>query len=266
MIEKKEKLLERELMKPLWLKYKFIPQWSIGWRMGFGEGYSMEFYDWRQTLSKEELEEYNNLFPLPVSWGGIKKGYNQEWITKNKKDKEYLFFWGHKPAKDGLISKSCFSQWWQCEFRIGHITYNCMEQNMMYRKAMLFDDKEIGKEILECDDPSKIKALGRKVSNFDEEIWNKHKYNFVIEGNYYKFIQNKNLLNFLFSTKDKILVEASPYDKIWGIGMGVDNPNINDPAKWEGENLLGFALMEVRDSLKEVLKNEYLFKENEVES
>ncbi len=76
---------------------------------------------------------------------------------------------------------------------------------MMFRKAWLFEDKDIAKEIMECNDPSKIKSLGRKISNFDEEKWSKYKYEIVIEGNYHKFIQNKKLLNFLFSTKDKVL-------------------------------------------------------------
>lgn len=105
------------------------------------------------------------------------------------------------------------------------------------------------------DDPKQIKALGRKVHNFDDTIWNKAKYSIVLNGNYLKFSQNPELREFLLSTGDDILVEASPLDAIWGIRMSENNENARNPLKWSGRNLLGFALMEVRDEIRRVWAN-----------
>ncbi|MOA26451.1 Swarming motility protein YbiA [compost metagenome] len=126
---------------------------------------------------------------------------------------------------------------------------------MMAEKAMIFDDKEMLERILKSDNPKEIKELGRKVNNFNEAIWTKKRYSTVLNGNYAKFLQNPKLMQFLLQTEDKILVEASPYDQIWGISMSSDDQSVNDPFKWKGENLLGFALMEVRDELKRIYKN-----------
>ena len=129
---------------------------------------------------------------------------------------------------------------------------------MMAAKAELFDDKEIRKEILACSDPKQIKALGRKVRGFDQKVWDKFKYAIVLLGNWHKFSQNRKLREFLFSTGDSVLVEASPYDAIWGIRLAASSPEAQDPMKWRGQNLLGFALMEVRDELRRVTENEML--------
>ncbi len=120
---------------------------------------------------------------------------------------------------------------------------------MMAEKARLFKDYETLEEILSAKDQKEIKDLGRKIKNFNEEIWNREKYEIVKSGNLAKFSQDENLKEFLLSTGDKIIVEASPYDSIWGIGMGAKDENIEYPTAWKGENLLGFALMEVRDLL-----------------
>ena len=121
---------------------------------------------------------------------------------------------------------------------------------MMYEKAVLFGDIEIGNQILGCNTPGEAKKLGRKVKNFDPVIWDENKYRIVVRGNELKFVQNERLKEFLLKTNERVLVEASPVDKIWGIGMAVDNPKIEDPTSWKGENLLGYALMEVRSKLK----------------
>lgn len=121
---------------------------------------------------------------------------------------------------------------------------------MMAGKAKLFDDQEVFKEILTAETPNQAKSLGRKVKNFDPKIWDEHKYEIVKQGNLLKFSQNEKFKEFLLSTNDKILVEASPYDTIWGIGMLETDPRAENPQQWNGENLLGFALMEVRDELK----------------
>ena len=120
----------------------------------------------------------------------------------------------------------------------------------MAGKAKLFNDEEVFEEIMRCKDPKKIKSLGRKVKNFDEEKWNKAKIDIVFKGNYLKFMQNKNLKEFLLSTGNRIIVEVSPYDAVWGIKMSENDEFVNNPLKWKGKNLLGFILMEVRDEIK----------------
>lgn len=163
---------------------------------------------------------------------------------------EYLLFWGHRPSPKGNITSSCFSQWWKCEFVVENQKYSSMEQYMMAEKARLFKDEEVLQEILNIDDPGRIKSLGRKVKKFDEVLWDENKHNIVLKGNIAKFSQNEELKIFLLSTKNKILVEASPYDRIWGIGLAKEDKNVTNPLLWKGENLLGFILMEVREELK----------------
>lgn len=174
----------------------------------------------------------------------------------NGKEFDYLFFWGHHKKEE--ISKSCLSQWWQTSFRIDINEYCCMEQYMMAEKARLFEDGDTRKLILDEIDPKMIKALGRKVEGFEQSVWDKYKYSIVLNGNYAKFIQNQDQLDFLLGTGDKVLVEASPYDTIWGIGMQETDPQVHNPLLWKGENLLGFALMEVRNELRRVLKSWHL--------
>lgn len=103
---------------------------------------------------------------------------------------------------------------------------------------------------MSSNDPRKIKALGRKIANFDETIWCRHKYNIVVKGNFAKFSQNDKLKKKLLSTGNKIICEASPYDKIWGIGLSTSQTDVHDPSKCQGQNLLGRALMDVRTTLK----------------
>lgn len=121
---------------------------------------------------------------------------------------------------------------------------------MMYKKALLFDDVTNAELILLHSSPKRIKQLGRGVVGFNESIWNEHKYEIVKQGNILKYSQNKSFLDLLLSTGDKILVEASPYDCIWGIGMGINTIGIDDPRNWKGRNLLGFALTEAKEILR----------------
>jgi len=162
---------------------------------------------------------------------------------------EFLFFWGHRPAASGEITASCLSQWWEAPFTVDGQFYPTAEHFMMAAKAKLFDDAEILAEILDAPDPKTAKALGRKVRNFDDAAWKANARRLVTEGNIAKFSQNKDLKTFLLATEPKILVEASPYDRIWGIGMKAANPKAKDPATWGGQNLLGFALTDVRAAL-----------------
>ena len=171
---------------------------------------------------------------------------------KTGKDIDFLFFWGHQPSKDGSITKSCFSQWWIAPFKYEGIEYQTAEHFMMAGKARLFGDEEMHQQIIAAGTtPKKAKSLGRKVGNFDPEVWNKHKYAIVRLANELKFSQNPKLKAFLESTVGKTIVEASPFDKIWGIGMTQNNDKALNPEEWNGENLLGYALMEVRDKLIE---------------
>lgn len=179
--------------------------------------------------------------------------YSREMIIEkfNQQEKmKYVFFWGHT-KKANEITKTCFSQWYPCTFVVDGVTYYTAEQYMMAQKALLFQDKKIFEEIMEAKHPKEYKALGRKIKGFDEKVWNEKKGQIVIEGNCAKFSQNETLKRFLLNTGNKVLVEASPYDRIWGIGLSADTPNIENPTIWKGQNLLGFALMEVRELLKE---------------
>lgn len=173
----------------------------------------------------------------------LKKAYN-----KGEKLR-FLFFWGHTPPADGHMNESCLSQWWKCTFTVNGITYSCAEQFMMAEKARMFKDEEMLSMIMNAKHPKEMKAYGRAVKNFDPERWSSACYEIVKQANLAKFSQNPKLWAFLKTTKKRILVEASPRDRIWGIGMGKNNPDAECPVKWRGTNLLGFALTEVRDLL-----------------
>ncbi|MBN2266897.1 MAG: NADAR family protein [Candidatus Babeliaceae bacterium] len=166
------------------------------------------------------------------------------------KNFEYLLFWGHQQRQDGRISKSCLSNWYPAAFTREGIEYLTTEHYMMAQKAKLFGDTAIYYEILKATTPKEAKNLGRKVQGFDETTWNANRIEIVVAGNLAKFSQHAPLSEFLLSTGEKVLVEASPYDRIWGIGMSADAPNVTDPQAWNGLNLLGFALMEVRRQLR----------------
>ena len=176
----------------------------------------------------------------------------EQLITEFKRESriKYIFFWGHTPDKDGNIGKSCFSQWWVAPFNVNGIIYKTAEHWMMAEKARLFNDAKNLEEIIKSNTPMEAKQWGRKVTGFTPEKWDEHKYEIVKLGNIHKFSQHPELKEFLLNTKNRVLVEASPRDRIWGIGMGTSNEKAENPLLWRGKNLLGFALMEVRDELK----------------
>lgn len=143
-----------------------------------------------------------------------------------------------------------FSQWYKSEFVDNYdIKYNCAEQYMMYKKALLFKDFEVADKILKETEPKNIKALGRKIKNFDDLTWNDFKFDIVKDGNFFKFSQNEDLKKKLLATSDAFIAEASPFDRIWGIG--IDVAAVKAGVTWQGENLLGKAIMQVRNKLKE---------------
>lgn len=163
---------------------------------------------------------------------------------------EYLFFWGHQPEKSGDITRSCLSNWFESPFVVAGVTYPTSEHYMMAQKALLFNDQPIYQEILQAPTPKDAKELGRKVHGYDDATWDAHRKRIVTDGVREKFSQHPGLKQFLLSTQNRVLVEASPYDRIWGIGMSASQPNVEDPRSWKGQNLLGFVLMDVRRGLR----------------
>ncbi|MDI3290768.1 NADAR family protein [Polyangium sp. 15x6] len=162
---------------------------------------------------------------------------------------DYLFFWGHTPGTDGALGPFCLSQWYPAPFEVRGQRYVAAEHFMMAEKARLFGDEATRAKILATEDPGEAKALGREVRDFDEARWREHRFGIVVEASFAKFGQNPALGEWLLRTGSKILVEASPRDTIWGIGLGASNPSATDPRAWRGLNLLGFALMEAREGL-----------------
>ena len=272
-------------MPPPWLRYPQIPMGSIGWRMGTGEDYAHEFGRWLAALDTDERWRYRGWFPPPpmdrgyYDWA-FGADYDEDFVLGNEHwsvqfwqrggtpaysrarlataaedsgacEAEFVFFW--KP-KAGETGPACLGQWQPTAFdAFDH--YSCTEQYMMAEKARLFGDDDVFAQIMATGDPKTMKALGRKVRGFDAALWDRAKYSIVLNGNYYKFTQNPQLRDYLLSTTGKVLVEASPMDRVWGIGIGATNPDATNPERWRGHNLLGFALMEVRDAITRVYAN-----------
>lgn len=162
---------------------------------------------------------------------------------------KYVFFWGHTGRGYGPIGAECLSQWYPAPFTDQGRIYPTAEHWMMVGKAELFGDDDIAHKLMQSHDPGQAKALGRQVRGFDEAVWAAHRVERVVQGNRLKFEQNIELRQFLVRTGSKVLVEASPNDRIWGIGLAADDERARTPSQWRGENLLGFALMRVRGLL-----------------
>ena len=179
--------------------------------------------------------------------------YDVDWLTSAVEKKErvkFLFFWGHQKSKSGDLTAACFSQWWGSPFFVDEVRYATTEHWMMAQKALLFNNLDIYQQVLAAKSPAEAKALGRQVQQFDNDVWNRHRMAIVVRGNLAKFQQHKDLQDFLLNTQERVLVEASPVDRIWGIGLAADDERAENPRQWQGLNLLGFALMEVRDLLR----------------
>jgi len=162
---------------------------------------------------------------------------------------KYVLFWGHQPNADGSIGKGCFSQWFEASFQVDGQTYLTAEHFMMAEKACLFGDRETRASILAARTPAEAKKLGRGVKGFDDALWEQARFDIVVRANEAKFSQNQALRDYLLTTGDRVLVEASPVDRIWGIGLAANDERALEPRAWCGLNLLGFALMEVRARL-----------------
>lgn len=161
---------------------------------------------------------------------------------------KYVLFWGHRGPAD-RAGQHVLSQWWPAAFEIAGQRYPTAEHYMMAEKARLFGDAAAALRIVAAASPGAAKAIGREVRNYDEATWVAQRLDIVVRGNLAKFGQNPALAAYLSETGNKVQVEASPVDRIWGIGLGRDDPAATDPARWPGLNLLGFALMRVRSQL-----------------
>ncbi|MEW2248802.1 NADAR family protein [Streptomyces sp. NPDC058733] len=163
---------------------------------------------------------------------------------------KYLHFWGHRPRPDGRVGASCLSQWWPSPFVVDGVRYATAEHWMMAAKARLFGDAEAEQRVLAAKSPAQAKKEGRLVRGFDEAVWARERFGIVVEGSVHKFTAHADLREFLLNTGDRVLVEASPVDRVWGIGLAADDEAATRPDRWRGPNLLGFALMEARRRLR----------------
>jgi ribA/ribD-fused uncharacterized protein len=151
---------------------------------------------------------------------------------------KFTFFWG-----------GTFSQWAPSKFIIDGVEFNTCEQYMMYKKALMFHDYDSAKKVMETSNPKEQKAIGRKVKGFKDDVWVKYCRDIVYDANVAKFTQNPSMLSELMATNGTSLVEASPYDKRWGIGLGAENPFAQDRSTWDGLNWLGEAIQRVREDI-----------------
>jgi ribA/ribD-fused uncharacterized protein len=171
-------------------------------------------------------------------------------LVHNGAEPEYQLFYGHTPLKSGRINAACLSQWWHAPFVVGGERYPTAEHYMMASKAELFGDYDAAETIRQAPDPKTAKVLGREVAGFEAEKWERHRYDIVVDGNLEKFRQHADLREFLLATGDRVIVEASKMDLVWGSGVARDDKYATRPDYWRGQNLLGFALMEVREQLR----------------
>lgn len=162
---------------------------------------------------------------------------------------KYLRFWGHAPERDGSPGRGCLSQWWPVEFEENGHRFASAEHYMMAHKAWLFGDTAAAERVLAAEHPAEAKKIGRSVKDFDLPAWESERFDIVVRGSLAKFGQHPALLDYLAGTRARVLVEASPYDRIWGIGLAADDPRAATASTWKGLNLLGFALIEARHQL-----------------
>lgn len=153
----------------------------------------------------------------------------------------------HNPSEEN----GYLSNWYLSSFVVSSIQFSSMEQYMMYEKAICFGDSETASQILKTSDVAEIKQLGRAVKDYNDQVWNGVRQIIVYEGLKAKFSQDLELKSRLLATGDDILAECAVKDRIWGIGLSMKDPERSDMSKWQGSNLLGFALMKVRDKLRE---------------
>ena len=168
-------------------------------------------------------------------------------IIKNRKERnngmKVITF--HNPD----VENGYLSNWYLSDFTVGDVKYTSMEQYMMHQKAVVFGDNEIAKQILATDDVAYIKQLGRRVSGYIDNVWNGVRQIIIFEGLMAKYSQNPELGEKLKATGNAILAEAAVNDRIWGIGLAMKDPKRLEPKQWNGQNLMGYATMLVKEKL-----------------
>lgn len=162
---------------------------------------------------------------------------------------KFLFFWGHTPRVGSGVGPHVLSQWFDCRFEVDGVLYRSAEHFMMAEKARLFADEETLEASLAADSPGAAKALGRRVAGFREDVWGERRVGIVTRGSVAKFRSSPELEDYLVASGGRVLVEASPTDFVWGIGMAADDEAVLSPSRWRGQNLLGLALMRARAEL-----------------
>ncbi|MBQ6267836.1 MAG: NADAR family protein [Clostridia bacterium] len=161
------------------------------------------------------------------------------------KIEHFIGFYSEQDPETGYLSN-----WYPCRFTVDGMAFSSAEQYMMFRKAVAFHDEVQKAAILATDDPGKIKACGRKVQHFDPAVWNGIRQFVMLDALMAKFGQNEDLKRRLLATGDALLAECAPKDPVWGIGLHAQDPRCPDTKEWQGQNLLGFTLMTVREKLK----------------
>ena len=161
---------------------------------------------------------------------------------------KFVLFWGHEGPVDQAGSH-WLSQWFPARFEVHGQVYPTAEHYMMAAKAQMFGDASALAAVLAARTPGEAKALGRSVKGFDSGAWDAVRFDVVVRASLAKFGQHRAMRDYLIGTGDRVLVEASPVDRIWGVGLAADDLRATQVAEWVGQNLLGFALMEARDRL-----------------
>lgn len=255
------------ILPPPWIMYPDKMFGGHEWQIGIGAMYLEVYTVWRSMLTVRQSQQYDLDFPQPRFWNlqnTIRRGTFDSFIAYRwcpgelpapihyETRRPFVFLLnGSQPTEEGVHA---FNQWARADFRADGRRYSRMEQYMMAKKAEFFGDYEARRAIMSADDPRSMKKLGRQVLGFEQKLWDACKYHIVATGNYLKFAQNPSLRKALLNTAPRAIVEDSPFDNIWGIGMSADDSDIENCAKWGG-NLLGIALMDVRDELARVWKN-----------
>lgn len=163
---------------------------------------------------------------------------------------EFIFFWDHAAPAGAGVGRHCLSQWSATPFVLDGVAYATAEHFMMAAKAALFGDEATRQLIVHAATPGEAKALGREVRGFDEATWARRRYAIVLRASLARFGQHPALRDWLLSTGEAVLAQASPFDAIWGTGLSAAHPDARHPARWPGLNLLGFALMQARKRLR----------------
>lgn len=179
--------------------------------------------------------------------------YHLTWLTgkfERGEPLDYIFFSDPLGKTSKQNDAFILSQWYYSTFSVNEIVFKSAGHWMMARKAILFGDRESFKKIIDADRLEDVKFLGRNIKRFEDVKWSEWKYEIVREGNFHKFNQNKKLRTYLLNTKDAVLAEANISDRVWGIGLSADSRLVRNPYAWNGLNLLGFALMEIREYLR----------------